>query len=275
MNKYFRHILIIVIALITLLSQEGDLMAGPYDMKTDTSRWVIELPLWVPAGFNGYFTWGDITISSDNEGDSGGSGIFDKLFNSDTGLDYYFVGRINYSYEKWQFQTDIFGGRINNSVQFEYGNISLIDTKIATLMPRAYVSYQLVEKKLNNGNAGRINAHLLAGTRLFKIDISTKPPLLSPIDLSSTWLNPIIGAGLSYDIHRFSFSTQFDIGMIEMFSHPTWWLQHKIIYRIGNRLSVSLGWVRQDIKKETELLDKDFYLDIHLKGPMTGIAIHF
>ncbi|MEN8251369.1 MAG: hypothetical protein ABFS32_20735, partial [Bacteroidota bacterium] len=228
----------ITVCLIAFLWPATRLVAEPYEAKSDSSKWTIEIPLWIPAGFHGYYKWGIIEVDGSGDNDHSGSGILDKIFNSNTGLDYYFVGKLKYSHEKWQLQADVFGGSIVNSVQFMFQDGSIIDTKIATLMPRVLVGYQVLDKAFKQANAGRVNANIYAGARLFEVDILSKPPFPVPlVVLSSTWVNPVVGSSLGYHIGRFSFSSQFDIGLIDIFSYPTWWLQNSVRYRIGKSFS--------------------------------------
>ncbi|MCK5137941.1 MAG: hypothetical protein KAR19_19295 [Bacteroidales bacterium] len=262
--------LIVFAALLSVTTAFNQLFAhDPVKIQTDSTRWIVELPVWVP-GFRGAISWGDVNITG------GGGGFLDKIFNSTMKLDYYYVGKVRYSYQKWRLQWDIYGGQIDNSVKFVFQDGSLIDTKIDAIIPRLFVGYRIFDKDFDNEKAGRINSYLYSGARFFNIGIlANLPEPFKPLELKTSWVNPIVGISFSYYQGKFTFTSQADIGLIEAFSNPTWWFQLHSRYRLRHRVSLSLGWVMQDIRRGTELLSQDFRYKARLTGPMAGFAIHF
>ena len=51
--------------------------------------WTISVPVWIP-GYTGRFTVGDVEVGGEPDGD-----FWDRLFSSELGLDFYFVGLIS------------------------------------------------------------------------------------------------------------------------------------------------------------------------------------
>lgn len=269
MRKHY--ILLVVLTILILGSLGSDLLYGnnPVETYPDSTGWMVELPVWVP-GFRGAMSWGNIEITG---GD--GSGFLDNIFDSSTGVDFYFVGKLRYSYQKWRFQWDIFGGQIDNSVKFVFQDGSLIDAKIAAILPRLLAGYRILEKDFDNKNSGSLSSYIYGGIRLYHLGISASPPQpFDPLDLNTTWINPLLGFSFTYNFRKLTLSTQFDIGLIHAFSNSSWWLQLQAGYRVGQRFFVSFGWVLQHIYRTDELLNYDFRYKASLTGPMVGIAFY-
>lgn len=242
----------------------------------DSTRWMVELPVWIP-GFRGAISWGELDIIG-GEGDQGNgdsNGILDKILDSHTKLDYYFVGKVRYSYQKWRLQGDIFGGRIDNSVKFILSDGTPMDTKLTVIIPRVIVEYQILNKSFGNPKAGEISSYLYAGGRLFNVNLfSVYPRQYEPVELNTTWIDPVAGISLFYSRKKLTLSSQGDMKVINPFSHPTWWFHFHARYRFYPHFSFALGWVIQDIHRVSEVLDRDFIYKAHLSGPMAGLTIH-
>ncbi|MEN8229304.1 MAG: hypothetical protein ABFS38_14190 [Bacteroidota bacterium] len=264
--------LILLATILSVFTLSGHLLAhDPVETQSDSTRWIVELPVWVP-GYRGEISWGDIDIN----GGGGDGGILGKIFDSATKLDYYYVGKVRYSYQKWRFQGDIYGGQIDNSVNFVLQDGSLIDTKVEATIPRVIVGYRIFDKEFDHKKFGRLHSYFYGGARFFNLGILAELPEPSlPLDLNHTWINPIVGLSLSYYLQRFTLTSEADIGLIESLSNPTWWVHLHARYRIHHRFSFALGWTVQNIHRETELLGHQFRYNVRLSGPMAGLTIHF
>lgn len=253
----------------------GTKINGQTPVSEDSCRWVIELPVWIP-GFRGAVSYGEVTIDGGNESGNDGGGILGKIFDSKYGLDYYLVGKVRYSVDKWQFQADIFGGQIEHSTLFSYNGSVLSDTKISVLIPRVLASYRVLDFDLKKENAGTLHAYVYTGLRVFAAGVSsTLPDPMPPMDITTNWTEFLVGGSFSYLWRNFTFTFKADTAPINLFSTPSWWYQCHARYRIGKRISAELGWVRQDFLRVSEIMNRDLKLDFSLQGPLAGVAIHF
>jgi len=275
LKKYLCKISFLIL-LIPAFGGESIAYAQKVSYK-DSTRWELELPLWVP-GFRGAITFGDITleIGSGDGDESSGGGLLDHLFDSKLGLDYYLVGKVQYTLGKWQFQTDVFGGQIKHSVIFTYDSSEVSNTKMQVIIPRLIVSYRILDHEFKNEKAGSFRSWIYIGTKFFYAAVeSTLPEPIPPIDVSTSWFDPIVGATLSYFRTKLSFSAQFDIAPFHAISSPSWWYSVYGRYRFGKLLSVQLGWVRQDFTRVSATGVEDLNINFSLQGPMAGVAFHF
>lgn len=273
----FRSFLLKISLTLLFLSSifNGKQSFGQHYFYEDSTRWEVGLPLWVP-GFKGAFTLGDITIGGgDNEG-NGGDGFFSQIFDSELGLDYYLVGEVRYSVKKWAFFADVFGGQIKHSTIFKYNGETLANTKIEAIIPRLIVSYRILDWDFKNQDAGSLQSYVYTGVKFFHASVNSElPDSIPPLEFTSNWVEPVLGLTLAYYWRKFTIGAKADTAPFKLFSEPAWWYEVQARYRFGKRVSVELGWVRQDFTRVGELLNQDLKLDFSLKGPMAGFTIHF
>jgi hypothetical protein len=240
----------------------------------DTAHWLIEIPLWVP-GLTGTLSYGDITIDGGSGGENG-QGILKDIFSASSKLDYFMVGKIRYTWKRLYAQGDVFGGQLDNSVKFTYNDQTLINTKIQLIMPRLFAGYNFIDHSLNNGHAGRLKSSVITGIRFYYTHIfATLPDPIKPIDLNTSWIDPYLGLALFYDLYKFSFQSQFDLGFRNVAAFENWGFMASCRYRFGPWISVELGWVMQSLSRHRDVLNKDLNIKFRLNGPSLGLAIHF
>ncbi|MDX2431711.1 MAG: hypothetical protein QNK35_12315 [Bacteroides sp.] len=249
----------------------------------DTTHWMIEIPLWVP-GFSGSLAYGDIVIDTDNsgsggdggDGGDGDEGFLKGLFDSATKLDYFMVGKVSYSTHKWFIMADLFGGQIDNSVNFTHNNLNLLKTRIMLLTPRLAGGYQFLDRPLKQGKAGRLKSWSNLGVRFYYAELEfTLPDPIEPWDLHTSWFDPFIGLALRYDIYGFSLTSKFDVAFRGISSFDNWWSDTNLRYRVGPRFSVEAGWMMHRIARQKDLLNQDLNINVRLNGPMAGLSFHF
>jgi hypothetical protein len=240
-------------------------------IRSKKSDFVLELPLWIP-GFKGNFSYGDISIVGDgNSGD-----YFSKLFDSKLGIDFYFVGKMGYNFDKWSIQTDVFGGQIRDAIDFSYNTTNIVDVEIFMIMPRLYASYKLYETNIMKKENILLACWIYGGIKYYHLNINADFAIdILDFEVIKWWIDPIIGYTIKMEISKWAFVFQNDYGGFGIGSDFSWWLQLHARYDIRKHLSVKAGWVTQEIKySEDKIFDK-FKYDVRLNGPMVGIAIRF
>lgn len=273
LNNYWKYYSLLFLAFCISFSVKSQDASASYNAlhevtKYDSTNWLFELPLWVP-GFKGAFTVGDIKISGENT-----DGIFNKLFDSKYGLDFYLVGKVRYATQKWRFQADIFGGKINNSVAFKYGSIDISNTNISTIIPRFFVGYKLYSYNLNKKYNNNLNIWINAGLRNYNVYINSElTGIGNAITIRDNWVEPIIGIGIPFYYKGWAFSYYTDIGGFSINSKLSWWMQLHGRYQFDNRFALNLGWVVQDIYYKSIVNETEFKYNVRLSGPMAGLAI--
>jgi hypothetical protein len=268
----------LVLFLITLASpgvsaQDRIPPADILHYMDDTTHWMIEIPLWIP-GFKGALSYGDINIDGGSGGDGGG--YLKDVFSTSSKLDYFMVGKVRYTWKRLFAQGDVFGGQLDNSVTFTHNNQTLLDTKIELIMPRLFVGYNFVDHSFKEGYAGRLKFGVLTGIRFYYTQIeATLPEPTEPIDLHTSWIDPYLGLALFYDLYKFNFHSQFDLGFRDMATFENWWLMLDGRYRFGPRISLNLGWILQGLSRHRDVENIDLDIKIRLNGPILGLAVHF
>jgi hypothetical protein len=242
--------------------------------KQDKLEFNLEIPLWIP-GFKGSFSIGDITI----EGEGQNEDILSKLFDSDIQLEYYFVGSLGVAKNKWQIQGDIFGGRLNDAIEFKHRQNQLVDVTIFSIMPRVFGSYKLFELDFKRKRA-LISKHLeiwgYGGFRYVHLNIYTETNTILPaFDITKNWLDPIIGFTVPLTINRFILVFQNDIGGFGLGSDFTYWYQLYGIWQVGKYISLEAGWVHLNINYSEEKQINSFIYKATMRGPMAGVMFTF
>ncbi len=242
----------------------------------DSTHWMIEIPLWIP-GLRGALSYGDIYIdigggSPDNEED----GVLKQLFSTVTNLDYFMVGRFNYRWRKLFFDADIYGGRIDNSVTFNYNDLTLLETKMELIISRAYVGYTFIDHPFKDGNAGRLKSHAIVGIQYSHTSLdATLPEPIEAIHVKKSWFDPFLGVGLDYSLYKITLGSSFNMGLNGIGSFDNWWFKTDARYRFRPRVSVELGWMLNGMRTTRTFSDEDLHLKVRLNGPVAGLSFHF
>lgn len=239
----------------------------------DTAHWMVEIPLWIP-GLRGALAYGDISIEIGGSG--GDDGILKKLFSSETQLDYFMVGRVQYRWDRLFIDSDVYGGKINNSVSFIYEDQILLESQIELIIGRAHLGYTFIDHPIKSGRAGRIRSYAIAGLQISYAALDAiLPEPLEPIHTHNTWYDPLVGAGLNYDIYRLTLGSRFDMGFRGVSTFSNWCFKTNARYRFGPRISVELGWIMSGVGGKQVVNEDELLLEVRLNGPIAGLSFHF
>lgn len=196
-SKLSSHHIYSIIIIITLLGNDPvssgtnqDTTANHYWSMLETSYWSVTIPVWIP-GYRGQFAIGDVVIEGDTKGDN----IFDRLFNRDYVLEFYFVGRVQYFRSNWMAQIDFFRGELDKSISFKNKEGELFYSSIQMTIPRIIAGYKIANWDNLTETISNLNISIYSGMRYLDVAIKTKPANKEEqISLQTSWWDPIIGA---------------------------------------------------------------------------------
>lgn len=234
--------------------------------------WTISVPVWIP-GYRGQFTVGGIEVGGEPEDDS----FYNRLFSSKLGLDFYFVGMVNYNWQSWDFNADIFSGTIGKSTIFTLNDKTVVDASLDMLIPRFFAAYDLL---YNSSPLGPItNWKVYLGGRLFSVNIETIwPKDLGKKEESTLWFIFIFGTDITFKIiERLKLTLSGDIGGFASSTAPNLYGSAVVHYRPWDLFSASLGYAAIHIDRISEGSEKSSELKFRadLAGPVVTIAFHF
>ena len=230
--------------------------------------WTVSVPIWIP-GYTGRFTVGGVEVGGEPDGD-----FWDRLFSSELGLDFYFVGLINYNWQKWDFQANIFSGTIGKSAVFTLDNNREVSARLDLVMPNMYAAYDFLHKSAPLGPITNWRAYL--GGRLYFVNIDFNLSANSSTkEGRSTWFTVIFGTHMTIKIiDRVRLMLSGDIGGFLHSGSPNLFGSANVHYQPWQLFSVSLGYAAIRIVRVRTNPD-DMGLKAVLAGPVLGIAFHF
>jgi hypothetical protein len=236
--------------------------------KDRMQHWRIGLPVWIP-GYSGQFTVGGIEVGGEPDGD-----FWERLFSSETRLDFYFVGLINYNWQQWDFQANVFSGSIRNSTVFTLDDNRVVNASLDMWMPNLLVAYDFLYNSASLGPITNWRAYL--GSRLYNFDIEINLPNRSGVKEGNTsWLTLFFGTQLDIKIiEGLTISLSGDIGGFFDSGKPDLFGSTSVHYRPWDLFSVSIGYAAIRIVKVRNN-SQDIGIKATLAGPVLGIAFHF
>ena len=240
--------------------------------NTRNVQFTIGIPIWFP-GLNRTLSIGEITLDSEEESKD----IFTRLFDSETNVDYYFVGKLGVVKDKWQLQGDVFGGRFRNATSFTHNQIPLDNIEVFTTMPRLFLGYQLFDQDYDRRRVKkRLELWPYVGLRFFYVNASNRGNTVIPdFNVRRNWLDPLIGFNIELMLNRFTIAFENDLGGFGLGSNLTYWFQLSGEYRIVNLLAFKLGWIYQNINYSDDNRKQPFTYKVVLQGPLAEIIFNF
>lgn len=234
-------------------------------------HWLVEIPLWVP-GFRGQLSYGDFDLSSSgNQGDK----EFDRV-NSETGLEFYMVGRIAAQYNKLWVQGDVFSGQVGSVFSYtsQIGNIEkeFVNIKISGTIPRLVFGYSVWEKSIEDYFSVEVIPY--AGFRYTSFHLQSDVfDSTNVIDVRPNWFDPLIGMYVPISYKRFRVEVQADFGTKG--NNHSWGISNRYRYRISKLVDVQLGWNLIRLYHDGNVRDETLESRIRLFGPKAGVGFRF
>lgn len=235
------------------------------------SKWLLEIPLWVP-GFRGQLSYGDIYLNSSTPKDKEELERIDK----DPGLEFYFVGRASFRYQKLWIQADGFSGSVGNTFTFAPPRSELekelVYLSATGTMPRIILGYSVWSKNFNKHTSIEIVPY--TGLRYIYIQFESEISQTSQqIDLVSKWFEPLIGVSVPFNYKRFRFEIQGDWGGNS--AKNSTMINSYLKYRISRLVDTKLGWTSLYSRHKAVVEDELLNFTINLHGPTLGVGFNF
>ena len=234
-------------------------------------KWLVELPIWIP-GFRGRFTFGEFNLESSDES----SDREPKRISNELGLEFFFVGRTAVNFNRFWAHFDAFSASI--STQLLYDRIinqnqeEILNLYIKMTVSKINMGYSVWRK--SNDKDFKVEVFPYVGARFFNVKLEAN--LFDSLyngNVTTNWIDPIVGIYIPVMYKRFLFNVQADIGGTS--SKLSWMFVGQAQYRISKLIDVKMGWNYLDMKYETAVLEKAMELNIVLSGPTVGVGFRF
>jgi hypothetical protein len=233
-------------------------------------------PLWIP-GFAGSLAIGDITVDGDDGDGDDGPDWPGQLFDSASGLEFFFLGRVVVNRRAWSVLADAFGGSLQNSVVFKLTDGTLVDTKLRPLMARACVGYRLGRWPLDERDASQMTLRAYIGARYYRIDVKLKLTEREyPLEVRENWADPILGAHAHFETGpHWRFAAWTDIGGFGAGSRFAWWSELDAGYRFTDWFNLRVGYTLMYVDYRDPDRNQPLDLTMWLSGPNLTLGFVF
>jgi len=163
-------------------------------------------------------------------------------------------------------------GLLGNNIDFDT-TLTVVDFGIL---------FNLADWPAGGGQASRLKLDAYAGGRLtcVDMDVDFSLDLLSDRNSSETWVDPVIGGRVTWDLsERWSLIASGDVGGFGAASDFTWEAMGYLAYKFTTggsfESAVLVGYKAIGDDYETGSGDDEFKWDVVLHGPVVGLAFQF
>lgn len=250
---------------------------------TDTCRWNIEIPIWIP-GFRGEFAYGDIKLDGedgtkpDPEQPIEKPGIgdaFKRLFKTRGYINYFFVSGLSYENDRWFGEMDVFSGTVGGKIMFRYNNQSLVKASFHSDLLRITGGYSFYQKELFEGKG----LYKLSGTvglrgHYFRV-WSQLENRGEKIRVDPLWVEPLLGLKNELKLTYWKFIVQGDMGSFGLNDRLSYMLNLNAQFRMNKLLSLKMGWNSWYVVYSDKFKNEDLKLKMYLAGPVTALVFNF
>jgi hypothetical protein len=240
-----------------------------------TTPWTITAPLWVP-GFSGQFVIGDLDVEGEPEdGEPPGTGIFKRLFGSNTSLEYFFVGRVRYSHDSWYGEIDSYGGRVGNSVVFLTPDFPIVSGSVRAILSRAVAGYLMMAGQGRRRGVRDVRFYFGVRHTSTRVRATFERTSLT-VDKTVSWVDPLVGVDVPIVLgHKWLFRFRGDIGGFGIKSRFVWSAAADVHFRPSRLIDLGAGWNVIDVYYRGNVKDERVTLDYLLMGPQLSIGFRF
>jgi len=232
-------------------------------------NWTIAIPVWIP-GYRGEFAVGGITVDGES---SGGSGIFDRLFDTNISLNFFFMGGASYERGRWRAHGDIFGGKFTEDVVFKATDGTVISASVQPIIAKLVVQYRALRWDWGKSPHQLLRLWVYGGVRDY--DVRAEASVFSFAQkIDTNWADPIVGVWVPVDLsRRWMLEGVFDVGGFDVGSRFSWQLGVAATYRATPLISLTAGYNVLDVDYRDELAGQPVLFKVRLGGP--GVAVRF
>ena len=252
------------------LAQEGerdDQKNKDFSYVLEDQNWKIKVPLWVP-GFRGSIAYGDIIL----DGPDGDQSIFDRLTDSELGVEFYLITNISFKHNNWMFGVDGFSATLGSSLSFKNSENIIFKTTIKGLILRGVIGYKVLEW-INKDKYLKWSMYPYTGLRYNNLHIYSENE--SFINIKPSWSEPIVGVYLPFHYKKWYLAGLADVGGFGINNHLSWFLSVDSAYRFSKLFALGAGWSVLDLGHEDVRNNKNLDLGIRLSGPTLSLNFSF
>lgn len=203
------------------------------------------------------------------------SKLFSRVFTSKWYLKFFFITRVAYEKNHFLGQIDGITGSVGESIQFNYNNKEVVQANFRTINIRLFVGYKLVNAEGRNKKFRYELFVYLGGRAHFHKISSDLNEAINNIDISPSWIEPIIGLQNQFSWKRWFVVLQGDYGGFFIDSKYSIQLTTFVYYRSGRLTSLKLGWNHLDLNHRGTFFKEDYKVNVTLSGPSLGLVFHF
>jgi len=237
----------------------------------DNRHWTLGLPIWIP-GYRGEFAVGDITIGGET---TGGSGFFERFFDNDLSINYFFMGSASYRWRRWRFYAEVFGGKFTDDVTFKLTSGTVVSASVRPSVPRAKAEYRVSEYNLGAPGQWTVQIWGFAGLRYYDIAVEALVGS-SALQAKKAWVDPTVGLWIpAYLSRKWGFELEADIGGFDIGSRLSWQVQGLAAYRFSDLISLNLGFTYLDVDYRGTVGNDTFVFKSSVLGPRTTLTFDF
>jgi len=245
-------------------------------------HWFAEIPLWVP-GFRGQLSYSDFDFSSSGDKEEK---EYERV-DSDTGIEFYFVGRIAAQYNKFWVQADAFSGGVSSAFSYtspiKQEEKEFVNIKVQGTIPRLVFGYAVWEKSTESSfkielvpyiGVRYVSIHLNSDVFDTTNRIDVRPNYFEAvIGLYTHWFEPLIGLYSPIVYKRFKLEIQADYGING--KNNSWIISNRYRYAVSKLVDVQLGWNYVRLHYKGMIDNEELEAAIKLFGPTAGIGFRF
>lgn len=248
--------------------------------------WVVELPIWIP-GTTGSFAYGDVSI----EGEDGSKpeyppieqpieppegNMFSRLFNRESFLKFFYLGKIAFKPGRLFLQIDFLGGNMGDGVDFVYNKQEIIAAEYRLFIAHFYAGWSIYQN-INYDKQTKTNIYPYVGFRYvateFMFDYHRSE---RNFNKKFNWPELFVGIKTDFVISDWKIELKGDIGgFIENAQIFSYKLQALGYYSLSNTVALRFGWTIMDLKHDSIKFGERLIVNTHLSGPNLGLAFYF
>jgi len=234
-------------------------------------NWTITIPLWVP-GYAGQFAVGEVEVEGES---SGGSGFFERFFDNEVKLNFFFMGAFSYERDRWRVHGDVFGGKFTDDVIYKRTDGTIVSASLRPFIPRLHLDYRLLDHSWGDSGNQEVEGWIYAGVRYHtvaaEVDVAQRTE-----SLNADWVDPIVGAWIPVNLsNRWWFELSGDVGGFNVGSKLSWSLYAGVTCRASSLISFTLAYNVLDVDYEGTVGSEDFFWRARVAGPGLGIRFSF
>lgn len=186
-------------------------------------------------------------------------------------------GGVSVGKGRWSLDLMFSGMRFGKGAEVGVAGIPISNT-LSIYQYQAKLYYRVAETKLNCKPCPMLLVwEPMIGCRGNTIELEVEGPFGLPgISQSKTWLDPVVGARITWDLrNRWAFIVDGDVGGFGVASDLTWRVRASVGYRFSKLFALEAGWILIDTDYTDGVGPSRFVWDVLQSGPLLAASFSF